>query len=152
MLPAGYAQAARLAKGFRTLDSEGGTTLDGGPSGAEAGAVARGPPPFSAKRSHFSGGVTGGAVNVDVYRRRWWYVSLRAAGGLEALEFVEGPVEAPFYGRFVAGELREGVRLVRVPDEGPAEPGGLVFLLGLHLLCLREGFLVLLPVPNGILV
>src|SRR5919112_6273814 len=71
--------------------------------------------------------------DVRVYRRGWWNVTLGAAGGLAALELVEGRVEAPFYLRFVAGELREGVCFVCIPDKAPAKRGGLhLFLPGLH--------------------
>jgi hypothetical protein len=66
------------------------------------------------------------------------------AGGLEALEFVKGLVEAPFYTRFVAGELGEGVYLFGIPLEGAAERSGIRMLFSLHLLSSRESLLVLL--------
>ena len=71
-------------------------------------------------------------------------VSFGATSGLKALELVEGFVESLFQVGLVAGELREGVRPIGVPDEGSAERGGLRVLPGLYLLCLGEGFLVLL--------
>ena len=68
------------------------------------------------------------------------------AGCLEALEFVQGLIEAALYGRLVAGELREGVCLVCIPDKGSAERGGLRVLLDPHLLSLLEGLPVLAPI------
>src|SRR5215218_3476766 len=66
--------------------------------------------------------------------------------GLKTLKLVQGLVEAPPYRCFVAGEFGEGVGLVCIPDESSAESSGLRILLGLHLLCPGEGFLVLLLV------
>lgn len=43
-----------------------------------------------------------------------------------------------------AGELGEGVHLVCIPDEGSTERSRISVLLGLHLLCLGESFLVFL--------
>src|SRR5829696_2223997 len=55
------------------------------------------------------------ARHVHVYRQRWWSVVIRATGGLQALEFVQGFVEATLYAGLVTGELGEGVRAVAVP-------------------------------------
>src|SRR5215216_4485695 len=60
------------------------------------------------------------ARDVHVYRHRRWSVAISAAGGLEALEFVQRFVEAALDRSLVAGELGEGVRIVRVVDEGSA--------------------------------
>src|SRR5215208_1887617 len=57
------------------------------------------------------------AGDVHVYRQRRWSVVISAAGGLEALEFVQCFVEAALDRSLVAGELGEGVRCVRVADE-----------------------------------
>jgi hypothetical protein len=58
---------------------------------------------------------------VDVHCHR----PLDAAGGgtvgLQALEFMEGLVEAPLYGGLVAREVGKGVLSVGVSDKGPAK-------------------------------
>ena len=58
-------------------------------------------------------------VDVHCHRR------LDAAGGgtvgLQALEFMEGLVEAPLYGGLVAREVGKGVLSVGVSDKGPAK-------------------------------
>jgi hypothetical protein len=58
-------------------------------------------------------------VDVHCHRRR------DAAGGgtvgLQALEFMEGLVEAPLYGGLVAREVGKGVLSVGVSDKGPAK-------------------------------
>ena len=59
--------------------------------------------------------------DLHVYNRRRWDVTLGAAGSLEALEFVQGLVEAALYRGFVAGELGEGVHCIGVTDETSAE-------------------------------
>src|SRR5215208_2720603 len=64
--------------------------------------------------------VSGNAGDVHVYRHRRWSVAISKAGGLEALEFVHRFVEAALDRSLVAGELGEGVRIVRVVDEGSA--------------------------------
>src|SRR5215208_3241612 len=58
------------------------------------------------------------AGDVHVYRHGRWSVAISAAGGLEALEFVQRFVEAALYAGLVTGELGEGVRIVRITDEG----------------------------------
>jgi hypothetical protein len=45
-------------------------------------------------------------------------VNISAAGGLEALQFVQCFVEAALYRSLVAGELGKSVRSIRVSDEG----------------------------------
>src|SRR5215211_7941262 len=62
--------------------------------------------------------VFGNAGDVHVYRQRRWSVAISAAGGLEALEFVQCFVEAALYTGLVTGELRKSVRFIRVSDEG----------------------------------
>jgi hypothetical protein len=52
---------------------------------------------------------------------------------LEALEFVQGFVEASLYLGLVAGELREGVRFVGVPDGGADERGALRVELSIYI-------------------
>lgn len=80
-----------------------------------------------------------------------WDVAPGPAGGLEALELVQGLVEAPLYSRVVAGEFRKAVRFVCTPDKGSAERGGLrVFVRNLHLLRFGESFLVLLFVRYSV--
>src|SRR5215208_8161710 len=61
------------------------------------------------------------AGDIHVYRHRRWSVAISAAGGLEALEFVQCFVEAALYAGLVTGELGEGVRAVAVPYEGQTE-------------------------------
>jgi hypothetical protein len=65
-----------------------------------------------------------GNVHVDGHGRR--DVALLATGGLQALEFVQGLVEASLYRGLVAGELREGVSLQGVLHKAQAKPGGKV--------------------------
>src|SRR5215207_7657780 len=62
--------------------------------------------------------VSGNAGDVHVYRHGRWSVTISAAGGLEALEFVQCLVEAALYRSLVAGELRKSIRFIRVSDEG----------------------------------
>ena len=62
-----------------------------------------------------------------------WLAKYRQ-GGLEALELVQGLVEAPLYGGLVARELGESIGAVGVPGEGPAERSVLSVLLDPHLL------------------
>src|SRR5829696_5993311 len=61
------------------------------------------------------------AGDVHVYRHGRWSVTISAAGGLEALEFVQCFVEAALNAGLVTGELGEGVRAVAVPYEGQTE-------------------------------
>jgi hypothetical protein len=91
--------------------------------------------------------VSRNAGDVHVYRHRRWSVAISAAGGLEALEFVQRFVEAALDRSL--GELRKGVRCVRVADEGSAKCGGFRVLLNRHLLGFGEGFLALLFVRNS---
>ncbi len=64
----------------------------------------------------------------------WWRnLAVGVAGGLKALELVEGPVEAPLCGGLVAGELGEGIRFVCIPLEGSSERIGLCFPLCVQL-------------------
>ena len=86
----------------------------------------------------------GHSGDIYVHGYGWCDAALSAAGGLKALEFVQGPVEAALYVGLVAGELGKGVRFIRVPDKGSAEGGSFLVLLGLQLLDLGECFLVLL--------
>ena len=70
-----------------------------------------------AKQSHLrTNGILevfpGDPRDVHVYRGGWRDVTLGAAGGLEALELVQGLVETPLYGGLVAREFGEGVRFV----------------------------------------
>ena len=51
------------------------------------------------------------AGDVHVYRHGRWSVAISAAGGLEALEFVQCFVEAALYGTLASGELRGYARL-----------------------------------------
>ena len=61
------------------------------------------------------------AGDVHVYRHGRCSVAISAAGGLEALQFVQCFVEAALYAGLVTGELGEGVRAVAVPYEGQTE-------------------------------
>ncbi len=71
-----------------------------------------------------------GDVNIHCHRRR--DAARGGASGLQALEFVQGLVEAPLYGGLVARELGEGIGAVGVPGEGPAERSVLRVLLNSH--------------------
>jgi hypothetical protein len=62
---------------------------------------------------------------------------------------VQSLVEATLYRGFIAGEFRESVRLVGIPDKGLAKRGGLPIPHCLHLFCLGEGLLVLLFVRDS---
>ena len=55
--------------------------------------------------------------DVDLHGGRRRDAAPGAAGGLQALQLVQGVVEAPLYGGLVARELEEGVRPLGVPDE-----------------------------------
>src|SRR5215208_1428970 len=61
------------------------------------------------------------AGDVHVYRHGRCSVAISAAGGLEALQFVQSFVEAALYAGLVTGELGEGVRAVAVPYEGQTQ-------------------------------
>ncbi len=59
-----------------------------------------------AKQSHFSlEAFPRDPRYINVYGHGRINVASSTSGGLEALEFVQGLVEASLYGRFVAGEL-----------------------------------------------
>src|SRR5918993_334591 len=73
-----------------------------------------------------------GDVYVHCHRRR--DAARGGASGLQALEFVQGLVEAPLYGGLVAREFGESIGAVSVPGEGPAERSVLSVLLDPHLL------------------
>src|SRR5215213_4026537 len=78
---------------------------------------------------------TGDPGDVHVYGHGRRDVALRGAGSLEALQLVIGLVEPALYPCLIAGEFREGVRCVCIPDKGSAERGDLrTMLLALHLL------------------
>ena len=62
--------------------------------------------------------VSRNAGDVHVYRHGRCSVAISAAGGLEALEFVQCFVEAALDRSLVAGELGKSVRFIRVADEG----------------------------------
>src|SRR5215204_3711839 len=87
--------------------------------------------------------VSRNAGDIHVYRHRRWSVAISAAGGLEALEFVQSFVEATLDSSLVPGELGESVCFIRVPDEGPSKRRSLTVPHCLHLLSLGEGLLVL---------
>src|SRR5215211_4508870 len=61
--------------------------------------------------------------DVDVHGQRRRNAVGGNTGGLQALEFVQGLVEAPLYGCLVARELGEGVRILGVPGEGTTKRG-----------------------------
>src|SRR5829696_9022366 len=65
--------------------------------------------------------VSRNAGDIHVYRHGRCSVAISAAGGLEALQFVQCFVEAALYAGFVTGELGEGVRAVAVPYERQTE-------------------------------
>src|SRR5215204_6735676 len=65
--------------------------------------------------------VPGNTGDVHVYRHGRWSVAISAAGGLEALQFVQCSVQAALYAGLVTGELREEVRAVAVPYERQTE-------------------------------
>src|SRR5215211_2218922 len=54
------------------------------------------------------------AGDVHIYRQRQCSVAISAAGGLEALQFVQCFVEAALYRGLVTGELRKSVCFIRV--------------------------------------
>src|SRR5215203_3987720 len=87
--------------------------------------------------------VSSNAGDVHVYRHGRWSVAISAAGCLEALEFVQCFVEAALYAGLVTGKLGEGVRIVRITNEGPSKRGSFTVPHCLHLLSLGEGLLVL---------
>jgi hypothetical protein len=58
---------------------------------------------------------TRNAGDVHVYRHGRWSVAIGAAGGLEALQFVQSSEGAALYGGLASGELR-GYALLRVGD------------------------------------
>ena len=71
--------------------------------------------------------------DLHVYGNGRWEGALSLAGGLEALEFVQGLEEAALYRGLVAGELRESVALVGIRHEGVTEHCRISFLHSLHL-------------------
>jgi hypothetical protein len=71
--------------------------------------------------------------DLHVYGNGRWEGALGLAGGLEALEFVQGLEEASLYRGLVAGELRESVALVGIRHEGVTEHCRISFLHSLHL-------------------
>jgi hypothetical protein len=106
-----------------------------------------------AKHSHFLSEAfprDPGYVNVYGYVRR--NVASSASGSLEALEFVQAFVKASLYHGLIAGELREGVRFVGVPDGGSDERGALASCLAFSSprLGFGECFLMLLFVRYGV--
>ena len=65
--------------------------------------------------------------DVHIYRHRRWSATISAAGGLQALEFVQCFIEAALDRSLVAGELGKSIRVVSVADEGPPQRGGFRF-------------------------
>ena len=61
--------------------------------------------PLLRNKPILSGTFPGDSGDVDVYGHWRRDAALGAAGGLEALEFVQGLIKAALYGGLVAGEL-----------------------------------------------
>ena len=79
------------------------------------------------KQSHFAIPLEvfpGDPGDIHVHRHGRRDAALRAASGLEALEFVKGPVEVTHFWDLVPGEFGKGIPFVRVPHKSPAERGG----------------------------